>query len=105
MKKLLVTFIFAMLFGSSSSYAQEQPQQDKIYIHPDQIQMGERIICVNIDGQKYDMSAIHRDTQGIYIVLREEYSPNEFPIPFCPRGHVSPRKDGFCATYDCPFNR
>jgi len=113
MKKLLVTFIFAMLFGSSASYAQEQSQQDKIYIHPDQIQMGEWTICVNIDGQKYDMNSIHRDTQGIYIVPREgcsivpreEYSGDEFPIPFCNYGHPSPRKDGFCSQPGCPYNR
>lgn len=104
LKKLFVVIAFATVC-ISLSYAQDHNQQDKIYIQPGQIHLGKQTLRVEVDGHMYDMSAIHRDIRGIYIVPNEEYTSEEFPQPYCNNGHRSPRKDGFCAYPGCPFNR
>ena len=79
--------------------AQEISKESKIYIQPNQIQIEHDGMFVVFPTQSVDVSAIHRDAIGIYVMQ------SEYRLSRCPRGHKSPDGDGLCDEPGCPYNR
>jgi len=98
----ITTILMAIaVICSTTSFAQEL--EDRIYIRSNQIDLEGENLFVNIDGQKLNMSSIHRDDRGMYIMANETNDP--FYAPYCKYGHPSPNNNGYCYQPACPYNR
>jgi hypothetical protein len=95
---LLVVFCMS----GSASYAHEiQAHTDqKMYVHPSQIRFEREGLFIELLGALVGVTSIQHDVQGVYAVVSEIRSEDR---DYCPNGHYSPRGNGKCNWFSCPF--
>lgn len=98
MKKGLL-FVFAF-FTLASAYE----NQEKVYLHPDQIVIRENEIFIHLKGNVYSVNGIFRDENGLYISSKNIVNEHSFSWT-CPLGHPSPDGSGMCNRSNCQFEK
>jgi hypothetical protein len=97
MKWLLTTGISLFCFGLGIC-------SEKLYVTPDQVEIGTHQILINIQGQLHPVNGLFQDAQGLHVMANEIVNEHTFSWT-CPRGHFSPRGTGMCNEPGCPFGK
>jgi len=77
-----------LYFSSSLSAAQPLEHEEKIYLKPNQVQIDEHGIFVDLSNQAVSVTGIHLDEFGLY-VLTSEYRLDALEAIILPTGTAS----------------
>jgi hypothetical protein len=86
---------------------EEIKKTEKLYVTADQLWIDENGMFVNLAGNVQPITAIFRDTMGLYVTSNDLIDDNWTPQYQCPNGHPSPHGDGKCnqKKAGCPYGR
>ena len=101
---LLNCTLFTSLFANNEPAIEiHASDSKKIYIKLDQLSISTEGMFVNVQGETQPISALFRDTQGLY-VMASELTNDGYPFQYqCRNGHPAPMGTGRCNQPDCVY--